>query len=508
MSDIINDETGWVAVRQKPKREPKTEIRQSGACTSIRSGVVNGGIQPVFSERKQKIMNAFENSDSISHEHETNASNSSSDLNKQIEKEQRVQRQLQQLQVEDENSDDFKIYLTAKYPVKIQIKAWGDSQSPLSEMIRLHNTVKRHWENPKFINVNFTNIIDYLAKNWRGDVLKYLRENNINFKDSKKYIQNGPSPFHKSSYPSSSLITKFNENPTMMISNFKNTFIELINYRFNIFAVNNKDTSVEDETFVRALFIRNSVIPEEAKEPIYKFYTEEWDNFDYMKDYFHWILNLLNSDTKITFACDKVLYFISRYPEKGIPTIINWILTLSINGKRNNIIDNFVNSLMRAPADEYDYYMYLQKFNLDDIRHTFINSVVTNYHNFIDMRLKKISGPSYTEDAPEFNKCYVRVMLLLGSFYSINFAKDQIIDCVVNFLSTENKYKIDASAVFLERSGINLTSLSSAEQTFVNALVPDNLKKIKATSRINLQESFEKVLGRSTTIDEIISFKK
>jgi hypothetical protein len=99
-------------------------------------------------------------------------------------------------------------------------------------------------------------------------------------------------------------------------------------------------------------------------------------------------------------------------------------------------------------------------------------------------------------------------MLLFGSFYSINVAKNEIIECVIHFLSQENYYKIDSSAVFLEKSNINLTNLSEKEQEFINALIPDNIKKIKTTSRINLQESFEKVLGRPTTIDEILSFKK
>jgi hypothetical protein len=126
-------------------------------------------------------------------------------------------------------------------PIPLQIKKWASSDKNVDEMIFNYNKKQKIWEKPTFFINNIRLIIDELSKNWRYDVLNYLRLNNPSYSNKNNYIHTGASPFHKLVWPSKFQAAKMNDTS---IDNIKKTFFELQYYGFNVF-LSNKNKKID-----------------------------------------------------------------------------------------------------------------------------------------------------------------------------------------------------------------------------------------------------------------------
>lgn len=421
-------------------------------------------------------------------------------------------------EVNQTNSDSKSSVKVSRHPKSydelpiIKMRRWASSKKPLNEMMEIYNSNKRNWEHPNFIQKNINTIIEELARAWRHDVLNELKKTNPNYRNSSYYMYKGLTPYHKLVWPFEEEAENMNEDS---IYNLKLTFLALIGMGFNMFLIN-KQYEDENEIFIGALIADSS--PIRAKKPeyvdiLYEYFTETWTNFTFIQTLLSNVLNRsFNDPSKVN---DKILYIIHKYKEQAVQKICEYIFNMqhsTTQGKKNEYVIKVCESILLTPSSMENYHRYLMKYNLNEIRESFVKSVIKNFQFW---SVKFISG---IEDIDEEEKeqykyqCYSNIMIVFGVFYSNRICKDEILLEINNFINTDNKCTNKSVLFFLENSSIDLKNMTNSEKIFVSNYIKKFFSpKANVLTKINIKNTFNKLLGYGETntediTDEINSF--
>lgn len=391
---------------------------------------------------------------------------------------------------------------------KIPIKIWALSDNSLEEMILLYNKYKRNWENDANMLNNIRFIINELSRGWRFDVLNYLRLNNNLFSNKNNYIQKGITPYHNLVWPSGLQIEKMNNDS---IEQIKKTFLELQKYGFNVFS-SNKNVEYE-ELFLGALYAPDNLMPEMYKNILYEYFTEEWTNFDYIQNFLNGILNICY---KNNIVCDKILFLLNKYNYDATFKIFNWILSMELPESKtikNNIdITNLVECICKNPENNTDFYKYISKYDIKEIRKNFLRIIFKNYKKWINEWVLIKCDNDITENEyynNYLNQSYCNLLNLWGIFYSKKIMKNNIIKCVNIILKSNIKYKIIAILYFIENANFDLANLKSREFDLLTNLIKNHFINGKVSIKTHFKTTFCKLLNKfDVSNEEIINFIK
>jgi hypothetical protein len=392
------------------------------------------------------------------------------------------------------------------------MKKWATSKANLKEMMENYNFNKRNWEHPNFIQKNVNTIIEELARSWRYDVLNELKKTNAHFRNSSTYMYKNLTPYHKLVWPHENDAKQMDKDS---IYNMKMTFLSLINMGFNMFEIN-KQYEDENEIFIGALIADSSPIRKyqpEYMDILYDYFTESWSNFTFIQTLLNNVLN--KSYTNPTKVNDKILYIIHKYKDDSIKKICEYIFAMqhsSSQGKKNEHVIRVCESILLTPSSSENYYRYLSKYNLDEIRKTFVKSIIKNYVSWADKFVNDINDIEEVEKEQYKYQCYSNTMIVLGTFYSENICRSEIIQEFTSFINLDIKCICKSSLFFFDNSNVDLKNLSTEEKKIISEYLNKFfLPKGNVASKINIKNTFNKLLGyeEKNTKDitnEILSF--
>lgn len=372
--------------------------------------------------------------------------------------------------------------------IKIELKILCDLKENAETILRLYNEKIDIYEKPAFIEKNVITIIERLAKNWRHDVIKLLRERNPNFGKKKIYtIQAGTAtPFHRLVWPNEDICKNLNDET--ILKAFE-TFKELLKCGFRLFDFN--DTIAKKETFLKCLQYGEDAghpITLENRLKIYDMFTEEIDMYDDLeKSLGYTLFQATNKNSD--FACDKVLYFIHKYPEQVIKKILEWIISGQLSGKNNQNVTGMINCILSDPIVKSDYYHYLLKYDINEIRKNFILTILSNDFNWIESYIETKNGFAYRQDA------YSNLMILYGILYFYSYEKDLIINKLITFLDNQNDAKIFPIICFIEHSKINLKELDENEKKLLKKFINETIKNEEKMNQVKAIIEISKILN-------------
>jgi len=396
----------------------------------------------------------------------------------------------QKKKIQNENYSNFSKLNESGFnkSIKIELKILCDLKENAEIILRLYNEKKEIYEKPAFIEKNVITIIERLAKNWRYDVIKLFREKNSNFGKKKIYtIQAGiATPFHRLVWPNEDICKNLNDET--ILKAFE-TFKELLKCGFRLFDFN--DTIAKKETFLKCLQYGEDAghpINLENRLKIYDMFTEKIDMFDDLeKSLGYSLFQATNKNSD--FACDKVLYFIHKYPEQVIKKILEWIISGQLSGKNNQNVTGMINCVLSDPIFKSDYYHYLLKYDINEIRQNFILTILSNDFNWIESYIDTKNGLAYRQDA------YSNLMILYGVLYSHSYQKNLIINKLITFLDYQNEAKIFPIICFIEHSKINLKELDENENKLLKKFTSETVKNSEKMNQVKAIIEISKILN-------------
>ncbi len=389
------------------------------------------------------------------------------------------------------SSSNFNSNFNAKpKPIRVDymIRDWCGSNVSTEEMCKdyekIRNLVENTSDSVKY-QQNINCVFDRLAQAWRYDVLDI-------FKNSKSYEiynnhtmykkNNGEgTPFHYLMFPIKSIYQNINDD---RFEDLKKIFNTLIDYKFNIFKL--RQVEETNETFLMTIIHNgeHAVIPEDFRIRFYKYITETFYNPDYFMLYLPFILNF-GSDRN--FIPDKIMYILQRYPEQGTKNLFEIMMSKTLKNKKSMDIENICDYIMSNPVEGMDYYDYLKKYNIDELRNNFIESLLTNSEIMINNYIEKKSIESNSNKIKQ-EDIYSKLMMVYGKFYSYGIKKDLILQKVVELIKSDLINASNPIECFIEHNKINLNNLSNEEKEFLKIFFDkfNNSNNTTKTSILNM----------------------
>ena len=391
------------------------------------------------------------------------------------------------------------------------ISKWADKDLDTDSMIQEYNSLIHLFEHPKFLATNIYEVIVRLAQNSRSDVLKILRESNPNYINKDSYFEKEPSPFHRLIWPFPVFCYKLNDaksnNPELyksILNQMYKTFEELLIYGFNMFIFNN--LSINSETFLMCFFYEDGVhkILKEIRLELYNMIVNNFNRYELIDRCIYFILN---NNVKKNFVCDKILYFLQKFPTETSKKIINWLCSMQLNNGLNSDICNIIDAIMSSPTIGNDYHYYLINHDLNGIRNNFVDIVLANDFTWIEKWLEE----NYTSDYKTDNEIdrnyttqvYSNIMIFYGKFYSYSINQDKIILKIIELLDSDNQFKLVSLFRFIEYCKIDFNNLTPNEIIFIKKF-NENLKVARPSIRIQAINIFARLLNKKNITSEEI----
>lgn len=381
--------------------------------------------------------------------------------------------------------------------VRFQIIVWGDLTHSADLMYDLYLQNKHIYESARFVDKNVITIFERLAKNWRYDVIKILREKEPNFRKTKIHtIESGAvTPFHRLVWPTEQVYSQINDEN---IINAYKTFVELLKCGFKLFSIN--DTITKQETFLKTLLYKDKdhTFPLYFRLKIYDMFTKDIGDelYEEIDSSFGIVLNQASSNP--LFCCDKILYFLHKFPEKGARKIITWMCSYTPSNRKSSSINGIVNSLKTNPDDNSDYKHYLDNYDINEIRNNFIQNVILKDFQWVEAYILGKNGINYRRDA------YSNLMILYANLYSISSQKDTIVNKIIQFLDYDNPIKVVPGLCFIENSGIDVKNPNDLEKQLLKKFTSETIQNADSMSKQVGIIAFSKLLKNNELEDEQI----
>ena len=216
---------------------------------------------------------------------------------------------------------------------------------------------------------------------------------------------------------------------------------------------------------------------------------------------------ILNNNIKKNFVCDKILYFLHKFPIETTKKVINWSCSMQLNNGINQDICNVVNAIMSSPTIGNDYHHYLSNHDLNEIRNNFVDIVLANDFIWLEDWLKENYSSDYkTDNEIDRNytsQVYSNIMILYGMFYSYSINQDKIILKIIELLDSDNQFKLVALFRFIEHCKIDFNKLTPNEIIFIKKF-NENLKIARPSVRIQAINIFARLLNKKNITSEEI----
>jgi hypothetical protein len=434
---------------------------------------------------------------------------------------------------------------SSELPV-VQIREWAASKNPVSKMIQIYDDHKSIWERPRFVQDNLNRILEELSRSRRWDVLMKLMEVNPLFYENLRYLHKGVSPYHKLVWPFDKQGINFNET---YYNELIKTFHTLISMGFDVF-MDNLNVENEYETFIGALIKPKNPINPEYKTKLYNYFTEECKDYEFNETVVTNILNKCNNkttlnnnnfETKFNHINDKILFVIQKFgidfyannlnnqvintnddsnnsdsidenkieSISSIQAIFNFCCTMLVEPTKrtNKWVENVCLAILSNPRPKQDFYDYLNKRDINEIKNKFIEILISNCEKWIDTYVKnfmKYKNEQEDISDEDFEKqvkqsiinTYSNLMIMFATFYSKSYKKNEIINTIQNIIENilvqynlSNEERVIIATYFIQNSSININNLSNDEKQLFKYLVNNFYKSEKKFLKAKIQIS-------------------
>jgi hypothetical protein len=384
---------------------------------------------------------------------------------------------------------------------KSAITWWASQSLPVEEMMKTYNP---SWNNPKFIGVNARNIIYYLSRNSRGDVLLEIAKNDPEYY-KKASFEKGFKPLNGAVW-----------NKKGSCSSIINTLhVLLTRYNIKIFSTANdiKD-EFKNETVFGALLAEDNPLSVQDRKTIYDWLINLPEEFylPSLQDYMNKV-----SDDNIDKFQTKMLFVALNC--KSAPILI-FRQALSI--KTPQIAYNpLFHTLVRAvfaenqnPNDtEFDE--FFSGIDIGSRRNEIVSRMLSSITEMIEddyqnMLRKDDSTNRETHIMYSYRNCFA----FLGECFAAGICKREILDFIMSKVMSEDiftKSWISRAFVhFLIQSKFNLRTSFEIEQEFLSISINSIYRVASVKTKVEFGTAFMILLNtkKMVTDDVILSFAR
>jgi len=353
-------------------------------------------------------------------------------------------------------------------PMRKAINWWASQNFTCQEML---DKWYPKWNDPRFFSLNHRNIVYYLSRYSRHDMLDLLitRDPKLNIKIS----------YEGDLLPLNGAVWTNNKDHEEII---RTIYILLTKYKIQIFATAN-DTDFSNETIFEALFSPHNPILSDVREKIWRWLISLPEDFFPFQEF----LNKITEKTfeklqpKLIFMLHRN-YFNNHDKEdlyKNIKQLFYQLMSIKLPKIEYN---NFINIIIRLlfPSEPVPSLQLYITVSLNESRDFIIKTIIDNADTLITQEF----DDSYKKDNSiveyDYKGLSYRILLaVLGDCYKLEILKDYIITYLTSKINSQNdfiKSWINRGIVhFLIQSGFNIKTSIPNEKKFISNYIKNCL---------------------------------
>lgn len=348
------------------------------------------------------------------------------------------------------------------YNSKSAIKTWASSSKACADMMAEYKANIGTWEAEKFSSDNRSTMIKDLARNLRYDVLGELIH--LNPKFSSGLSVKGYTPLQYVGYPDK------NAAKLATLADLIATASVLIDgYGFKIFMSCDEEVH-EKETIFGALQTRHNPLPEELRLAFYDFLTQEAPSTWFFPN-FKANLGKLSPANVATFQ-NKFLAVLSRFPQQAANTFFFQLMMIRApRAERLFLVELPVKTLLSTPiTTDYEMNRYFETTDVRAAQMEFVNEILSKGAEWIldDASGFAVGSEAHSDRVALNSRIYFSV---LGSIYTLGFAKSEILDLVNRLISDASRPSWVARAIAMFTIHANIVYGSTADAVESKLLV-------------------------------------
>jgi hypothetical protein len=346
-------------------------------------------------------------------------------------------------------------------PMRKAINWWASQNFTCQEML---DKWYPKWDDPRFFSINHRNIIYYLSRYSRHDMLDILitRDPKLNIKVS----------YDGDLLPLNAAVWT---NKKDYIEIIKTINILLTKYKLQIFATAN-DTDFSNETIFEALFSPHNPILSDVREQVWRWLISLPEEFFPFQEF----LNKITEKTfeklqpKLIFMLHRN-YFLNSNEEdfyKNIRLLFYQLMSIKLPKIEYN---NFINIIIRLffPLESLPSLQLYLPVNINESRDFIIKTIIDNSDILITQEFEDSFKKDNSLVENDYKILSYRIFLaVLGDCYKIGIMKDYIITYLLSIINSKNEFVnswINRGLVhFLIQSNFNLRTSIINEKIFIS----------------------------------------
>jgi hypothetical protein len=388
-----------------------------------------------------------------------------------------------------------------KDPMRSAILWWASQNFSCQEML---DKWYSKWDDPRFYSTNYRNIIYYLSRYSRFDMLDILitRDPKLNIKIS----------YDGDLLPLNAAVwTKKKEYEEII----KTIYILLTKYKLQIFATAN-DTDFSNETIFEALYSPHNPILSDVREQIWRWLISLPEEFFPFQEFLNKITekNFEKLQPKLIFMLHRN-YFISSCEGnlyKNIKQLFYQLMSIKLPKIEYN---NFISIIIRLffPSEEVPSLQLYLTVSLIESRNYIIKTIIDNADSLIMQEFDDSFKKDNSIIENDYKMLSYRILLaVLGDCYKIGILKDYIISYLLTKINSNDdfiKSWINRAIVhFLIQSDFNLKTNIKSEKTFISNYIKKCFIGKSTKDKTELCTAFKILLKLKImpSYDDIITF--
>ncbi len=346
-------------------------------------------------------------------------------------------------------------------PMRKAINWWASQNFTCQEML---DKWYPKWDDPRFFSLNHRNIIYYLSRYSRHDMLDILitRDPKLNMKVS----------YDGDLLPLNAAVWT---NKKDYIEIIKTINILLTKYKLQIFATAN-DTDFSNETIFEALFSPHNPILSDVREQIWRWLISLPEEFFPFQEF----LNKITEKTfeklqpKLIFMLHRN-YFLNSNKEdfyKNIRLLFYQLMSIKLPKIEYN---NFISIIIRLffPLESVPSLQLYLPVNINESRDFIIKIIIDNADTLISQEFEDSFKKDNSLVENEYKMLSYRILLaVLGDCYKLGIMKDYIMTFILSKINSKNEFVnlwINRAIVhFLIQSDFNLRTSDTNEKIFIS----------------------------------------
>jgi len=361
-----------------------------------------------------------------------------------------------------------------------------------------------NWNDPRFYSLNYRNIIYYLSRYSRHDMLELLitRDPKLNIKIS----------YDGDLLPLNAAVWT---NKKEYIEIIKTINVLLTKYKLQIFATAN-DTDFSNETIFEALFSSYNPILPDVREQIWRWLISLPEEFFPFQEF----LNKITEKTfeklqpKLIFMLHRN-YFLSSSKEdlyKNIKKLFYQFMSIKLPKIEYN---NFISIIIKLffPSEPVPTLRIYLNLSINESRDFIIKTIIDNDDVLIDQEFNDSFKKDNSLIENDYKSLSYRILIaVLGDCYKLGILKNYIITYLLSKINSKNEFVnswINRAIVhFLIQSEFNLETSITNEKIFISNCIKKCLIGKSTKDKIELCTAFKILLKlkKMPSEDYILSF--